>query len=155
MYPAPDFDLLGDHLEPELFLQRPRERATDRVGLPVGRGHDFLDGRAVRRAEHGDQRGLLGTFARRARLGAASGAVGASGADPSVGASVAPVGAVCASSGSMPMAARPASVATSVTPWPSPVSRQRGSPLRMSASTSCEQALGEHRADHLGGGPTA
>ena len=69
-------------------------------------------------------------------LGAASVSVGVSGAGSSVGASVAPAGAVFASSGSMPMAARPASVATSVTPWPSPVSRQTGSPLRMSASTS-------------------
>ena len=52
-------------------------------------------------------------------LGAASGPVGASGAGGSVCASVAPAGARFASSGSMTMAARPASVANSVTPWPS------------------------------------
>ena len=36
---------------------------------------------------------------------------------------------VSATTGSMPIAASPASVAISVVPWPSPVSRQRGSPL--------------------------
>lgn len=59
-------------------------------------------------------------------LGADSAPVAVSDAGSSNGASVASAGAGFASSGSMPMAARPASVAISVTPWPSPVSRQTG-----------------------------
>ena len=46
---------------------------------------------------------------------------------------------VLTTTGSIPMASSPASVTTSVVPWPSPVSRQSGSPRLEEASTSCSQ----------------
>jgi pimeloyl-ACP methyl ester carboxylesterase len=121
---------------PSFFFSAPAIAPRTVCDCQPSGGHDLLDGRAVRRAQHGDQRGLLGALARRARLGRGFGFGGGVRRGLLGRRVVAPAGAVFASSGSMPMAARPASVATSVTPWPSPVSRQTGSPLRMSASTS-------------------
>ncbi len=55
-------DFLRGDFEPELLFQRPGHCTPDRVTRPFECGGDLVDGRAVRRAQHGDQGGLLGAF---------------------------------------------------------------------------------------------
>src|SRR5690625_523482 len=62
--PPAAFDLLGDHFEPELFLQRARHGAAHRVGLPASDSGDLVDGRPAFGAQHLDQLCLLGALAR-------------------------------------------------------------------------------------------
>jgi hypothetical protein len=54
-----------------------------------------------------------------------------------------------AATGSIPMASSPASVAISVVPWPSPVSRQSGSPAAEVGIDLFQPAARDHRGDGL------
>lgn len=54
--------------EPQLLAEGAADEAANRVGLPVGGGHDLLEGRARRSAEQLEDRRLLATVARCGRF---------------------------------------------------------------------------------------
>src|SRR3954452_508700 len=63
---APVVDL-GHHTKAKPLLERPGQRAADRVRLPAERLGDFGDGSALCPTQHGDELRLLGAFARPTR----------------------------------------------------------------------------------------